>query len=137
MSSVNALDHPPQPTRTIGGRGQIHREKHTFWPFRSAIWRKGVNGVAVDVHLDPRRGICNPEAKNGFALRQAHSLGGVLSTSLLPQQLPKHVVQNAAVLVVENLLRCVDANGGLEFADIAVRFLGANGEFPALTKIIC
>src|SRR5438128_1123442 len=142
MSSINALDHPPPPTKTIGGRGQIPREKHGFWQSRSAIWRKGVNGVAIEVHLNPRRGICKPEAKTGcfapasFTHSHTDSSGGVLSTSLLPQQLPKHVVQNTAVLVVEDLLRRVDADGDLEFADAAVWAFGANGELPALTKVI-
>src|SRR5439155_1452065 len=32
---------PPPPAKTIGGGGRISREKCTFWPFQSAIWRRG------------------------------------------------------------------------------------------------
>ncbi len=46
-------------------------------------------------------------------------------------------MQNPAVLVVEDLLRRVDADGGLELADGAVRFLGANGEITALAEVTC
>ena len=50
---------------------------------------------------------------------------------LLRQQLPQHVLQDTAVLVVEHLLGRVDADRRLELAHRAVRVLRLDRDLPA------
>src|ERR1017187_4812882 len=50
-------------------------------------------------------------------------------------QLAQDVLQDAAVLVVEDLLRCVDAEGDREFDGFSLVILGEDGEGAAVREL--